>query len=248
MGLFLHAWILATIIVPPVTATVPLFIHNIDPTYFMGRYFPFIPSPLIFLGRIIGIWIAMLHAVMILSAGVIIITNIWLSMKLSLNLVQRDLGISKDSSIFRRSSKKHFSIHRQLQIVTTVLNCSLYFTLPIVQIVTFLFAVVMSYVIVKLHDVVPFPLTIIYAAIVVGIGMIYHFVFPLITTITTRSEDLLRLWNLGELSRSGIGTREIRSFGPLRIYVGPFYYIETKARTTLLGSIFYYTASLLITL
>lgn len=191
-------------------------------------------------------YIIILHNTTVIMGMIIPATNSILSIKLGINFIF--LTHPEVSNIFQKTFKfpKHLNIYRQLQIIGTDMNHIINYALPIGQLVLFLCAVISTYLIVKLHNTVTIPLTILCGMILLGILGFIDYVFPLISAITVRSTNLLKSWKVGASPRTTLWTKQVRSCCPIRIRVGSFYYVETKTRTELLASIFYYTASLVI--
>lgn len=71
--------------------------------------------------------------------------------------------------------------------------------------------------------------------------------FPLMADLNSQSDKLVSSWKVEASTRKAMWTKEVNSYGPIRAYVGPFCFMRRKTRTEIFAGIFYYTASLVIT-
>lgn len=151
-------------------------------------------------------------------------------------------------NIFRKtvSFRHHLKIYRQLQIGSIISNQVIYYILPVAKLILFLCCITLSCLIIKFYYFIPIPMTVMGTSLVVVLGGVPHFIFPIMAYLNVNSKGLVRLWKLEASKRKVIWTKEVNSYGPIRAFVGPFYFMDQNTRTDFFAAIFYYTASLVI--
>lgn len=174
---------------------------------------------------------------------VLLIISILLWITLSIDDVARNQNVSK-SFRFRRNVQ----FHRQMQILIPTSNRLTHYTFPVGLLISMLNAVVLIFLAIKLHNTVPLTLTIFCGCVVLLVEVGIHLVVPLFSTVALKLDDLTRLRNLETASRSSNLSRRVRSCCPVKFQIRPFSQFGKTTRTELLAVIFYYTASLSISI
>lgn len=222
--------------------SVPAFLNDIDPTYFLFRTLRCIPQRAnirVLLGAI-----TILHSCNLVMSFIVYLVNATLPILCCLKfMTNQSLDIMHQSC---RTSQfvHHFRKYRQLQILIRVENQVLSYVLSLALVGGLLSCCAAGYLLVKLSTKVPLPLTLLAACFFLIIIASAHFLFPIASNICMTSRSFLRLWKLQKMST--YRRNQLRSCTLLRISVGRYFFIEREARTTFISLLLYYTVTLVI--
>lgn len=229
----------------------PFLLENVDPTYFIFRNVKILSAPWILVFRIISIFSPLLHSSVILVSGVIILTNVLIITISAITSMINDKKTKKLGRIkvFQKIQNmvqflQYISKYRQIQLVICVMNDVCYFVFPLVLLLPLIAVVGTGYILVKLTRFIPFP--IIFVSAVFGVCCIagLHMIMPLLAEITTRSQEFVRHWELRGVTDYRV--KSLKSCGPIRVAMGPFFYVNKWTRSTFLSLMVYYTVSVII--
>lgn len=265
----------APVIMGFLTATVPILLDNLDPTYFFFRFVTWLPPfwkiiirvmiTLFFtvhgLTLIFGFVLYLLNSVLPIHTCLTYITNpklfqhqISTSVSTENQISNLHFGVTlhlETAHIFTKVGniakfRQYFRKYQELQILNVVLNQVIVFILPVGLQIGVLAYSVFGYIVIKLIWTVPFPLSILSASIMLLTSAASHFLYPICTSLTLRSEKFAQFWKLQQISASK--RKMLDSCRVLRIRVGPFYAIGKSSKATYMSLLLYYTITLVISI
>lgn len=250
IGLYLNGVVPAFLGFPIALSAVPIFLNGIEPTYHLFTNFS--PrTPYLKLALRVGLtFLVCLHSAIIVFTTSIMLCNAVIVFLGSVHSIANIKGkIQPPSNFFSRivlQSRflKRLSIYRQLQILVSLTNQFIYYSIPMSMFSLFVLVIILGYVIIKLTGQVPLTLTLVAISDVAMIVAMAQFVFPLMADIYCKSISFVDVWK--EMNVCKVNVKQLISCKPFGIKVGPFYYIRKSSRVEFLTSMLYYTVSMVI--
>lgn len=276
VGIFLHAMVPTPLAFSLGASTIPIILSTIDPMYFVFLPVTFLsPLSKLFL-RIVTTFLFILHGCVLVFTFVICLTYATLPIHVCLKSMTNpklfhgpvinsnptpDLNPSQNLIDFATISQscaafvkferigrfpKYFLKYRQLQILNTTYNQLTTYILPISLLISLVTCSVVGYIWIKLSFRVPLTITLMAMVVIIILFGAAHFLFPLGSNMTLKSEMFLKFWKLQFFS--SCRKRQIKSCRPLQVSIGDFYYVVKSSRTHFISLMLYYTITLVISL
>lgn len=242
VGWVLHGLIFAVVTVPVFATVVPIFLDNVDPTYFLLRNPNFLSFRIKLMVRILIIITTVPHLSVAGVGFLILLANVLLLVTISL----RNITPLNPSHFGKVQFIKFFMQYRQLQIINRVWNDTCYLPSSLGLFLRLVVAVLLSYILIKLKSIIPIPMTFIFSAIFLGGASLVHLMIPVMVEIKDRSRDFKRTWKLCRFS--ACCAKQIGSCDTLRVHLGGFCSVTEKSRGIFFSMMTYYTLSLIIAL
>lgn len=235
LGIFLHGIITAIITTPLCVCSGIVLDETLDPMHLWFRNIIIISFKFQLIIRLVVTFLMVLQASMLIFGFGVIGGNV---IVLIMN--------SMEAPTSMHFCKYVVSLHsyRELEIINHVVNTIFLHFLPVFTLIMVVLAVLMGYMLIKMTSSIALALVILeimQSAVVFGFILIG---FPVLADVLEKSNDLLR--NLKLQRNSPSRKRQLRSCTPLKIWVGPYFFIHNGTGINLLDLISYYTMSLVI--
>lgn len=252
--------------------SVPLLLPHVDPTYFLFRSVITLSPISTLFCRLFIISITTFHGSVLIYVVIIYGTNIFLMLHTCLRSMISQTHFEdpkhqeetypgstiSNLSVLCRVSKfsekldlvtsfsRNLSKYRQLQLMITIFNQFFFIILPFAIIVQIVCCVAFGYMLIKLTESMPFPITLLAMFFISLFVVFVHVIVPLIVEVTVKSENFIKFWQLCKVS--AYRKKQLQSFRLMRVSIGPFGYVTRGLKIQCFSLTLYYTVSMIVSI